>query len=175
MDEFSLKIYINELKLQIFYAEQSMKAPVESFLKYHHFLVHAAIICKILKPRYYKKKDSEILEQIKKDREQALKNYFNQYENINLNDLDVMLRNHLEHIDERIDKLISSGRSIIVDRNVVIGIPLKEAIFIEGSEDQLNYLRNMDNGYYTFYGEKYNIFKIQEVINQIKYYIENKD
>ena len=145
MDNFLLKNYVNEILVQTDAAEQSLKENSDIFNQLHHFLIHAANVYKILFPYKNPKYSSKEEIRIMIDRENSLSVYFKKFSNISIKGLDSIkdARNDLEHFDERLDQIILSGNTSIVDRSTFIGITAKE-VFGESAFFKPNYLRNIE-------------------------------
>lgn len=156
--------------------------------KYHYFLIHSTIVFKILfykdektlkelikKNKNNKKELNKLI--IGKNRKNELKDYFSSDYCIFVDNLKLLLkenknkefRNHLEHIDERLDLAISKG--FIVKDNVSNGINIK-SIFPDIPTESC--LRNYEDGKFTFYDEKFDLLKLKDVLLEIQNFIKNK-
>lgn len=156
--------------------------------KYHYFLIHSTIVFNIL--RYKDEKTlKKLIEKNKnnkneldklligKNRKNELKDYFGSYYCMFVNNLKLLLkenknkefRNHLEHVDERLDIAISKG--FIVKDNVSNNLNIK-SIFPNIPTESC--LRNYEDGKFTFYDEKFDLLKLKDVLLEIQNFIKNK-
>lgn len=164
-----LQIHLREILYQIDCAKKSLNSLEENlFARHHHFLIHCANIHKILFPKPYKK-DTPADKAIKKMRKEKLSDFFDNYKEFQFDKKFIDLRDHLEHFDERLDKIITDSRGNIVDQNISIGGTLP----ISGIPRKC-FLRNLENGKYTILGDSFNINKLADLIIKIENHIKNR-
>lgn len=155
------KIYLQEVDAQIQYAKMCFSAYKQAkednsipliFFHVHHFVVHVANVDKILDPKPSNPR-SQILNA-----------------SIDLTDVDLKkfrhLRNHLEHLDERLDKWIKNHNgAAFFDMNLVEGT--------QGFPDKA-FLRAMDGDIFKFYGEDYDLAELIAQLLEIEERIPEK-
>jgi len=163
--------YISEILYHIGAAHQALVSSDDLFINHHRFLVHCAVIHKILFPNkhYLKKEEKELARQ----REKMLSEYFARCKDINDSSNVRDFRNHFEHLDTRMDKFLGrGGETLLVDRNVFVG-DLSKCIMVKGQSLPDEYkFRNFENGILTFMGEKFDTREAIKWIDAIKDYIE---
>jgi hypothetical protein len=140
-------IYVQEAACQIRYATMCFDAYRQArqdknipliFFHVHHFVVHAANVDKILDPKPTNPR-IQVLRQC-----------------IDLTGIDLKalrrLRNHLEHLDERLDDWIANYDGYpFFDMNLVDGV--------RGFSEKA-FLRAMDGDVFKFYGESYDLAEL---------------
>lgn len=164
--------YIEEIGLQIKSANKALEAGGEVFDREHHFLIHCAIIHKILWPSINKKKVTEgnEIELFKKERGESIRSYFD--DSSYLTNIQIKkFRNHFEHIDERIDDAVKKG--FIVDKNISFNPGEKMGNVIQGFEKQ-SQLRSYENGLFCMQGECFDIQAGVKWLNKLASCIEQK-
>lgn len=147
--------YIQEALTQLIFAKKSYVAFEQAemaddvlgiFFNLHHFLMHIANVDKLLNP----KPDTE--------RQRLLAN------RLNLSNIDLKsfrkLRNHLEHLDERLDMWVAEydGHAFF-DMNIVTGtkgFPKKA------------FLRALDGKTFLFHGEAYPLEPLCRTIEELQ-------
>lgn len=164
--------YIDEILYQIEAAHQALKSSDDLFISHHRFLIHCAVIHKILFPskHYLKEKEKNIAHQ----RERELSKYFACCKDINDSSNVQRFRNHFEHLDIRMDDFFKHGDKLIIDKNVFVGNS-DRCIRIGGQPLSEEYkFRNFENGKLTFMGEEFDTKEAIKWINAIKDYIVSK-
>jgi len=162
--------YLREISSQIESARNSLSSSGGIFDQQHHFLIHSAIVHKILFPSINPKEiEKGNLEELRKQkRMEALKNYFSDCKSIDQNISAKKFRNHMEHIDERIDSACKHG--FIMDKNIAINQAIGDSIVMFGLNKEAK-LRNIENGMLTIYGESFDINEILKWLSDIENYI----
>lgn len=172
-DMKTIRFHLEEVLFQI---ESALGILGVSSLKnnrYHYFLIHSAIIYKILHPNLQGCTPDTI--KLMEERRKLLEEYFGDKYEIYINKLKLLLkegregfRNHLEHVDERIDNAVKKG-GIARDNNSegisihdFFGVP-KECCLV-----------NFENNNFTFLGETFNLDEVKSTILEIKEYINEK-
>lgn len=175
MESLEIKIepYLYEIKEQIKSAKSVMlDKSLEKLDRYHYFLIHCAIIHKILFPVFQKdkglsKEENKQKEEWLNGRKKELSKYFGNIDEVNVR----KFRNHFEHIDERLDDAIKEDR-IIVDRNEVWNASLKDVFNFNGLS-QIE-LRNIENENLILCGEKFDLEKARKWLDDIDNLISQK-
>ena len=163
-----VRIYLNEILYQIQCAKDSFNSQdIDEFTRHHHFLIHCSNVYKILFPTITNK-DNEKEKEIKENRNKFLKEYFNNYEKLLIDSSFMKIRNHLEHFNERLDKILIDCRVNVIDKNISIGGPLPI-----GGIPRDCFLRNIENGKFTLLGDECQIQKLWDSISKIENYIKN--
>ncbi|HLP86785.1 MAG TPA: hypothetical protein VK153_02820 [Candidatus Paceibacterota bacterium] len=162
-------------------AERSLKGS-EKYSNYHHFLVHVSNICKLILPNTSKTQyDTNETVEIRKRRKKALKEYFCNYKDMDINILKNNPRDHLEHFDERLDGLVllkEQGKEIsIIDKNCFENSGPNPIPISKEMRKQQFYTRQLiiDNDsnteIYQFYDQDYNISAMRKILKKLKEYI----
>lgn len=171
---FNINPYLEEILSQVESAISVLNLGILEYNRYHYFLIHSSIVYKILNS-YIFYNDSEKIKELKNKRKKALEEYFGIKYNYFINKLESLLgkgkdgfRNHLEHIDERIDIAVEKGG--IVRNNISQGISFA-SVFNLPKEC---FLENYENFKFSFLGEVFDLNEVKIIILEIKEYIDTK-
>lgn len=179
MGQLKIGQHIQEISNQIESAKKILAVSTTNFDHYHYFLIHCAIIYNILNPNTKPiiNKDGqedpvkEKLRRTAEERRKQMRDYFGEnYAKFILHDHAKSFRNHLEHIDERIDTAVLSG--IVVDKNLKFR-PGNSA-FIINTPNKESLLRGYDYGRFTFYNETFDTERAKKWLDDIDVYIKQK-
>lgn len=134
------------------------------FMYAHNFLIHVSNIAKIMNPTIKEREENQTTN-IKKERKLFFENIYNQLKE-SLESNPNVLRNHLEHFDERLDKwIIESPTHTSIDKNVYNNLPANFKPIVTPDNCQHNYFRNIkDDIIFEFGGDSYNLKEYYQMI-----------
>lgn len=166
MDDFFIKIYIDQIKDQIIEAEKAYVLILtntanhdELFSAIHHFIIHVSNVVKLLQPNA--KDDNDF----RKYRAISIRRAYPAIPEIKPKDIGI--RNDFEHFDERIDSwVINSKKHNYFDKSIGNTSPIQAVSGIDVKDS----FRWFDSKTMTlfFCGKKYDLKSLNVYIGKVK-------